>query len=47
MPTTDLSPRIKAIQKKIAVPLSGQYDLATIKKLEEIMNISPDRKSVV
>ena len=41
MPTTDLSPRIKAIQKKIAVPLSGQYDLATIKKLEEIMNISP------
>ena len=41
MPTTDLSPRIKAIQKKIAVPATGQYDLPTIKKLEEIMNISP------
>ncbi|MGB4843345.1 MAG: pesticin C-terminus-like muramidase, partial [Ferruginibacter sp.] len=40
MPVTNLSPRIKAIQKIISVPASGQYDLQTIKRLIEIMGIS-------
>lgn len=45
MPVTNLSPRIKAIQKKLAVPQSGEYDLPLIKKLEEVMGITSIAKT--
>ena len=38
---TDLSPRIKAIQKLIKVPVTGVYDVATINALVSIMELQP------
>lgn len=38
---TDLSPRIKAIQKIIKVPITGNYDLATINALVTKMELQP------
>jgi len=38
---TDLSPRIKAIQKAIKVTASGEYDVITIDKLVTVMELLP------
>lgn len=38
---TDLSPRIKAIQKIIKVPPTGNFDVATINALVAIMELQP------
>ncbi|MGG9963676.1 hypothetical protein [Ferruginibacter sp. SUN106] len=43
---TDLSPRIKAIQKIIGVAATGEYDLATIDQLVSIMQLQPDGNSM-
>lgn len=45
MSVTILGARIKAIQKKLAVPQSGVYDLPLIIKLETLMGITSTAKS--
>ncbi|GAB2814908.1 hypothetical protein [Ferruginibacter profundus] len=43
---TDLSPRIKAIQKIIGVAATGEYDVATIDRLVSIMQLLPGDDSM-
>ena len=46
MPSADLSPRIKAIQKAMNVRLTGEYDSATTDKLISIMQLAPPGNSM-